>query len=142
MWGLRFCLFVEISRGDGSTQQPQRTEPCQCVSGHPGECHRALKGQTKHLQRAPDLVELALGAAAGLGRWFMGRAVLLVCRDFKSRRQHWANTVHRALPVCEWPALGISWGGIARSNAASAVYIRRGGPCTGGCGRRSGQVVF
>ena len=34
--GVRFCRFVEISRGGGgSTQQPQRTEPCQCVSGQP-----------------------------------------------------------------------------------------------------------
>ncbi len=32
-YDVRFFPFVEISRGGGSTQQPQRTEPCCCVSG-------------------------------------------------------------------------------------------------------------
>ena len=60
----------------------------------------------------------ALGAAGGSGRWFMvGGAVLLVRGDFQSRRQHSATTAHRALPVCEWPALGML-SGTARSNAA------------------------
>ena len=50
----------------------------------------------------------ALGAAAGLGRWFVGVvAVVPVCGDFQRRKQHSATTAHRALPVCEWPALGM-----------------------------------
>ena len=35
LWGVRFCRFVEISRGGVITRQPQRTEPCQCVGGQP-----------------------------------------------------------------------------------------------------------
>ena len=76
-----------------------------------------------------------MGAAAGLGRWIVGdAAVLLVCGDFQRRRQYSATTAHRALPVCEWPALGMPRVN-ARSNAASAVSSRCGGACTGGCGR-------
>ena len=72
---------------------------------------------------------------------FVGVAVLLVCEDFqRRRRQHSATIVHRALPVCEWPALGIPWG-TARSNPASTVCSRGGGACTGGCGRGAVQEV-
>ena len=84
-------------------------------------------------------MEPALGAAAGLGRWLVGVAVLPVCGNLKRRRQHSATTAHRALPVCEWPALGMPWG-TARLNAASAVCSRGGGASTGGYGR-AGQVV-
>ena len=63
-----------------------------------------------------------------------------VCGNLHRRRQHSATTAHRALPVCEWPALGMPWG-TARSNAASAVCSRVGGACTGGCGRGAVQVV-
>ena len=50
------------------------------------------------------------------------------------RRQHSATTVHRALPVCEWPAFGMPLG-TARSNTSSAAMLGRcGGACTGGCG--------
>ena len=49
------------------------------------------------------------------------------------------TTAHRALPVREWPALGMTWP-TARSNAASAVCSRFGGAFTGCCGR-AGQVV-
>ena len=77
LWGLRFCRFMEISRGSGSsTRQPQRTEPCQCVGGQPWACHRPLKGQIHLLQCSAGVVEPALGAAAGLGRLFAGVAVL------------------------------------------------------------------
>ena len=68
----------------------------------------------------------ALGAAAGLGRWFVGVTVLPVCGDFHRNRQQSATTVHSALPVCDWPALGMPWG-TASSNAASAVLSRSGG---------------
>ena len=43
LWGLRFCRFREISKGGGSTRQPQRTEPCQCVSDQPWACYGALQ---------------------------------------------------------------------------------------------------
>ena len=51
-----------------------------------------------------------LGGLAGLGGWFVGLAVLLVCGEFQRRRQHSATKAHIALPVCEWPALGMPWG--------------------------------
>ena len=63
----------------------------------------------------------ALGAVAALGGWLVGVAVLPVCGDFERRRQQSVITAHRALPVCEWQALGMPWG-TAWSNAASAVY--------------------
>ena len=47
-------------------------------------------------------------------------------------RRRSATTAHRALPVCEWPALGMALA-TARSNAASAVSSSRGGACTGCC---------
>ena len=55
-----------------------------------------------------------------------------VSGDFQRRRQQSATTAHRALPVRDWPALGMPWG-TARSNAASAVCGRCGGACS--CGR-------
>ena len=79
-------------------------------------------------------MEPAPVAAAGLGRWLLGVAVLPVCGAVLRRRQHYATTAHRALPVCGRPALGMPWG-TARSNAASSVQARCGGICTGGCGR-------
>ena len=139
LWGLRFCRFVELSRGGGSTHQPQPTEPCQCVSGQPWACHGALQGQMQPLLCAAGVVGPALGPAAGPGRWLVGVAGLPVCGAVQRRRQHSATTAHRALPVCEWPALGMPWA-TARSNAASAVCSRCGGACTGCCGR-AGQVV-
>ena len=55
--------------------------------------------------------------------------------EFQRSRQHSATTAHRALPVCEWPALGMPWG-IARSNGASAVCSRCAGAAVAGdCGR-------
>jgi len=74
-----------------------------------------------------------------LCRWLVRGAVLPVCGNFQRRRQHSATTARRALPMCEWPALGMPQG-TARSNAASVVCSRRGGACTGGCGRAV-QVV-
>ena len=69
-----------------------------------------------------------MGAAArALGRGSVGVAVLPVCAGvLQRRRQHSATRAHRALPVCEWPALGMPWG-TARSNPSSAVCSRSGG---------------
>ena len=64
-----------------------------------------------------QVVGPALGAAAGPARWFDGVAIRPVCEDFQRRRQHSATTAHPVLPVCEWPALDISWG-IERSMQA------------------------
>ena len=99
--GLRFCRCVEISRGGGSTRQPQCTEPCQRVSGEPWAFQGALQGKIQPLQCATGVVGPLLRAAAGPGRWFVGVMVLPVCGDFQSRSQHSATTAHRALPVCE-----------------------------------------
>ncbi len=137
---MRFCRFVEVSRRGGSTRQPQRKKPCQCVSGQPWVCHGALQGRIQPLQCAAGVVGPALGAAAvGLGRWFVGVAVLLHCGEFQSRRHHSTTTTHRALPVCEWSALGMPWA-TARSNAAPARCSRCCVACTGCCGW-IGQVV-
>ena len=141
LWWMSFYKFVEISRGGGSTWQPQRTEPCQCVSCQPWTCHRVLQDQMQILLRAAGAVGAALRAAAGLGScWFVGVAVLLVCGDFQRRRQHWATTAHKALPVCDWPALSKPRG-IESSNAAPTVCGRRGGTSTRAWGR-AGQEVF
>ena len=59
------------------------------------------------LQSAVGKVEPELGAAAGLGRWFMEVTVLPVRKDFQRRRQHSATTAHTVLPVYGWPALGM-----------------------------------
>ena len=77
------------------------------------------------------------GRAAQVNSWGCG---LPVCGYFQRTSQHSATIAHRALPVCEWSALGMPWG-TARSNAASAVCSRCGGACTGGCGRAGQQVV-
>ena len=103
--------------------------------GQPWACHGALQGQMQPLLCASGVVGPALGAAAELGRWCVGGAGLPVCGNFKRRRQHSATTPHRALPVCEWPALGMPCGTAISKNAASAVCRRCGGVCTGGCGR-------
>ncbi len=85
-------------------------------------------------------VEPALGAALRLARWLVGVAIMPVSGDFQRRSQHSATTAHRALPVCEWPALGKPWG-TARSNAAFAVCSRSAVACAGGCGRGAVQMV-
>ena len=82
LWGLQFCRFVELSRGGGSTRQPQRTEPCQCVSGQPWAYYGALKGKIQPLQCAANMKRPTLAAAAGRSRWFMGVAVLPLSGDF------------------------------------------------------------
>ncbi len=130
-WGCGFCLCVENCRGRGSTQQPQRTEPCHCVSGQPWAYHGALQGQIQPLQCAAGVVEPVLGAYAGLDRWFVGGAVLLNAGVFQMWRRWLPTTAHRALPVHEWPALGMPWGAV-RSSAASVMFRRSGGACTGG----------
>ena len=92
------------------------------------------------LQCAVVVVGPELGAAAGKLRVrFVVIAVLPVCGDFQKRRQHSATTAHRALPVCECPALGMSRGTV-RSDAAFDFCNRGGGTCTGACGRAV-QVV-
>ena len=59
---------------------------------------------------------------------------LRFCQDQGS-----ASTANRTLPEYEWQALGMPWD-TARSNAASGLWGRCGGACTGGFGR-AGQVV-
>ena len=82
-----------------------------------------------------------LGAAAGLGRWLVGVAVLPVCGNFQRRSHYYsATTAHRALPVCGWPALGMPWGTV-RSSVDFVVCRRSGGACTGGGGRGAVQVI-
>ena len=134
-WGLRFSRFMEISRrGGGSTKQPQRTEPCHCVSGQPWAFHGALQYQIQYLQCAAGMVGPVLGAAAGLGRWFVGVVVLPVCGGIQRRRHHSATSARRALSVCWGPALGMPWR-TARSNAAFTLVSRCGGDCSGCSGR-------
>ena len=75
-----------------------------------GMMPRALQGRMQLLLCAAGVLRPKLGAAAGPGRWFVGVPVLPVCGDFQRRRQHSATTAHRALSVCEWPALDIPLG--------------------------------
>ena len=90
-------------------------------------CHESLQGQMQPLQSAVDVVDPALGAAAGLGRLFVvGGAVLLNAGVFQMWKYRSATTAQRALPVCEWPAPGMLWA-TARLNAVSAVCSRCGG---------------
>ena len=51
-----------------------------------------------------------------------------------------AATAYRALPVCEWPALGMLRV-TARSKSDSGLWGRCGGACTGGGCGRAGHVV-
>ena len=85
-------------------------------------------------------MEPALGAAAGLGRWFVGVAVLLNNGVIQMWRYCSATTAHTALPVCEWPVLGMLLG-TASSNAVSLMCSRCGGAYTGCCGRAAQVVV-
>ena len=137
---MRFCQFVGIPRGGSSTRQPQHTEPCQCASGQRWAPHGVLQGQMQPLQCAAGVVEPVLDTVAGLGKLFVGFAVLPVCGDFQRKRHYSATTAQRALPVCEWPVMDMPWA-TAKSNAALTVCSRCGGACTGSCGQ-SGQVVF
>ena len=75
--GVRLCHILEfVFSAVDSTRKPLRTEPCQCVCGLPWACLGALQDQMQPLQCSAGVVELALGAAAGLGRGFVGVAVL------------------------------------------------------------------
>ena len=136
-WGVRFCRFVELSSGGGSTWQPQPTEPCQCVSA--SSWHTTGHYKAKY---SPCSVEQVWwGLHWGLWQGWAGGlwAVLLVCGDFHRTRQHSATTAHRVLPVREWPVWSMPWAA-AKSNTASATVCNRcGGACTGCCGR-AGQV--
>ena len=64
--------------------------------------HGVLQGKIQPLQCAAGVVRPVLGAAAGLGRWFVGVAVLPVCGDFPTRRQHSATRAHS--PTSVWVA--------------------------------------
>ena len=75
--GCRFAAEWRFRRGGGSTRQPQRTEPCQCVGGQPWAYHGSLQGQMLSLHCAAGVVESALGAAAGPGRRSVVGAVVL-----------------------------------------------------------------
>ena len=138
--GMRFCRFVEIPRGGVITQQPQRTEPCQCVGGQPWAYPGTLQGQMQPLLCAAGLVGPALGAAAGPGGWFIGVAVMPVCGNFQEEESLLGNHSAQS-PASVWVGSpGHAMGHCKRSNAASAVCSRCGGACTGGCGRAV-QVV-
>ena len=116
-------LMLKFARCGGPAWQPQHTEPCHCVSGQLWACHEPLQGQTQPLRCAAGLVELALGAETGLGRWFVVGADLLNAGVLQMCRRYSATTVHRALPVCELTAWSISWA-TALSNSGFAVCSR------------------
>ena len=98
-----------------------------------------MQGQIQPLQCAAGVLGPALVAMARLGRWFVGVEVLLSSGLYQMGKRQLVTTAHRALPVCEWPALGMSWA-TERSNAAYAVRSRCAGACTGCC-CQAGQVV-
>ena len=114
VWG--GASIRELCSCGAAARQSQRTEPCQYVSSQSWACYEPLQAQMQPLQCAAGVVEPALGAAARLGRWFVkGGAVLLTAGVFQMRRCRSATTAHRALAVCEWPALDMPWAA-ARSN--------------------------
>ena len=92
---------VEISRGGGSTLQPQRTEPCQCASGQPWAYHGALEDQMQILKCAAGALEPAPGATAGLGRWSsVGVAVVLpISGDFQEEESALGNHHSAQSPI-------------------------------------------
>ena len=55
--------------------------------GQPWAYHGTLQGQMQSLQCAAALVGPALGAAAELGRWFVGVAVLPVLGEFQTEEE-------------------------------------------------------
>ena len=116
--------MLEFSRCGGTARQPQRSEPCQCVSGQPRTCHRPLKGETQSLQCAAVVQGPALGAAAGLGRRLVvgGADSLTTAGVFYMWRCRSTATTHRALPVCEWPALGMPWASAGSNTAHSTNW--------------------
>ena len=77
------------------------------MSGQLRACYGPLQGQMQLLQCAAGVVETALGAAARLGRWIATGegAVMLIAKVFQMWRRCSATTAHRALGVCERPAL-------------------------------------
>ena len=131
--GLWFYVFVEISRGGDSTRQPLRTGPWQCASGQPWALHGALQGQMQPMQCAAGVVEPALGAAAGLGRWFVGEAFLLVCcGDFQRRRQHLATTEYcQCVSGQPWACHGALQGQMQPLLCAAGVMGPALGPAAG-----------
>ena len=138
--GLVVLLNDGVSRRGNAVEQLQRTKPYQCVSSQYWACNEPSIGKMYPLQCASGVVEPGPGVAVGRGRWFWGRVVLLKNAGvIQLWRRCSATTAHRALLVCEWPALAISWA-IASLDAASAVYSRCGGACTD-CWDRAGQVV-
>ena len=92
------------------------------------------------LHYAEGVLEPALGAAAGLGRWLVGVRFFACLRRFAEEEAALIKSAHRALQVCEWPALGMQWGTAELSALSTVCNSCGGGACTGGCSRAV-QVV-
>ena len=92
------------------------------------------------LQYAAGDLKPALGAAAGLGRWLVGDAILLNAVLFQMWRRCSTTTAHRTMLVCQWPALGMPWA-TASSNEDSAVCSKCDGAGTTWCCSLAGQLV-
>ena len=65
-------LDAGVFRCVDAARQPQRTEPCQCVSGQLWAYHGPLQGKMQPLHCGAGVPGPLLSAAAGLGRWFVG----------------------------------------------------------------------
>ena len=116
------------------------SEPCQSVRGQPWVCRGALQVQMQPLQYSAGVVEPAVvgTAAGGLGRWFVGVAVLPVLGEFQRRRQHSATIAHRALLVWKWPVVGMLWalqGQMQPLQYSAGVVEPAVGTAAGGLGR-------
>jgi len=136
---VQFFRFVEISRRGGcSTRQPQRTDPCQCVSGQPRAYHGVLQGQMHSVQCAAGVVKPALEATARLGRWFVGG--VRFCRFAEISRGGGSTRQTQCTEPCQCMS-GLPWGcQCALQDAAFVVCSRCYEACDGGCSR-TGQDV-
>ena len=113
--GFLECSFAECWSFPDVEEMPldnhSAQSPANVRVANPGHAMgHCMQGQMQALQCAAGVVEAALGAEAGLGRWFRRVTVLAFLGVFQLRRRRSpATTAHRALSVYTWPALGMPW---------------------------------
>ena len=130
---MRFCRLVEIFKGGGSTRQPQRIRPCQCVSGRCWACRGTLQGQMQTLLYTAGVVGPTLGAGVAVMVFFNVK----ISRRGGGTRQPQSTESCQRVSGQPWTCHGALLGQMQ----SFPVLRRCGEACTGGCGR-AGQVVY